>query len=326
MENTENNVNDGLVNAEIVNNAITSASDNREIVSTDVSNSNVQEGSENQNLTTTKDQWNEAKEQELGYHEQVITYYRGADFMLGQSLEAIRVNKLFTRDYSTFEDYVVKKWSMSVRRAYQLMECYKVIETLSVEINNAVDNVKLPLPMHEGQTRALVGLPVEDMKIAWINATQQGANPDPTGAEVKAEVAKVAVHAPLKSKKMKKKEKSAKVAFSHRVTINKDGTEVTVNATPISAIGDVVSVTLDVASEAMLKKALTAIATTKVAKYVIKAVKAAPVDTPVINDNAVIDDTAVMSEERNNDVLSGNSGDNGDVTGTSSCLMEMEVA
>ena len=61
----------------------------------------------------------------------------------------IRDNRLYRETYGTFEEYCKEKWNLERRRAYQLIDGYKVSE-----------NVQNFAQMKESHTVKLVKLPV----------------------------------------------------------------------------------------------------------------------------------------------------------------------
>lgn len=78
---------------------------------------------------------------------------------VGAALLRVRDQRLYRYDFGTFEDYCEKRWQMSRRRAYQMIEASAVV--LSVNNCSQPNGDPIPLPENEGQARALVGLDPE---------------------------------------------------------------------------------------------------------------------------------------------------------------------
>lgn len=70
---------------------------------------------------------------------------------VGQALAAVRDQRLYRDEYGTFEEYTEKRWNLTRRRAYQLLDAAKVTAELTE------NNCSL-LPATESQARELSGL------------------------------------------------------------------------------------------------------------------------------------------------------------------------
>jgi phage N-6-adenine-methyltransferase len=101
---------------------------------------------------------------------------------VGEALREIRDAGLYLERYLSFEDYCEQRWSMSRKRAYDLMAGSAVVEAMSPmgDIKN---------PQNERQARELAPLreQPEEMAAAWEEASADGA---PTAAKVKEAVAR----------------------------------------------------------------------------------------------------------------------------------------
>ena len=95
--------------------------------------------------------------------ESVIESGLKAFIEVGNALLEIRDSKLYRQDYKTFEDYCRKRWSMSYRRAAQLMDAAEVV----LNLNNCSES-----PTHESQLRPLAGLEPEEQREAWKKAVE----------------------------------------------------------------------------------------------------------------------------------------------------------
>ena len=92
---------------------------------------------------------------------------------VGNALLQIRDERLYQRDYDTFEDYCRERWQMSRSRAHRLIDAATVAGNLLPIGNN---------PTHESQVRPLTKLEPEEQRAAWKLAT--AINPNPTAREV----------------------------------------------------------------------------------------------------------------------------------------------
>lgn len=95
---------------------------------------------------------------------------------VGEALLVVRDQKLFRREYATFEDYCVAKWQISRSRAYQLMSAAELVSTF-------VDK-GLPAPSSEALARALAAVPEDDQGTVWTTVVNGGEKP--TAAAIRA--------------------------------------------------------------------------------------------------------------------------------------------
>ncbi len=110
--------------------------------------------------------------------EQVIELGLATFISVGNALLEIRDSKLYRDTHATFEDYCRQRWEMSRQRAHQLIDASEVARNLSTIVDTA--------PTHESQVRPLTGLPAEQQRAAWTEATRD--TPQPTAKKVAAAV------------------------------------------------------------------------------------------------------------------------------------------
>lgn len=81
---------------------------------------------------------------------------------VGNALLEIQARKLYLDDdYSTFEQYCAKRWSISRSQAYRMIQAAEVVGHLA-------EDHDLPLPIHEAQTRVLAKLKEpEAIRAVW---------------------------------------------------------------------------------------------------------------------------------------------------------------
>jgi hypothetical protein len=98
-----------------------------------------------------------AENQKLNVLENTIA--RGLRYYIevGQALLTIRNEELY-KTYGTFEDYCEKRWSMSRRHAYRLIEANEVVEDL-----RPIGHI----PTNEAQAREIAALPREERAPVW---------------------------------------------------------------------------------------------------------------------------------------------------------------
>lgn len=103
---------------------------------------------------------------------------------VGKALLEIREFKLYRETHATFEAYLKEKWSLSYRRAIQLIDASVVVENMNNCSGLAVEN--------EAQARELSTLPPEQQAPAF-QAAQEAAKTE--GRDVTAKDVKAAVKA-----------------------------------------------------------------------------------------------------------------------------------
>jgi hypothetical protein len=79
----------------------------------------------------------------------------------GNALRIIRDEKLYRREYWTFEEYCEKRWSLD--RTY----CYRLINAAETRARLLPVGDNLALPVTEKQVRPLNSLPPEQQAEAW---------------------------------------------------------------------------------------------------------------------------------------------------------------
>jgi hypothetical protein len=67
---------------------------------------------------------------ELRECEAIIERGKAAFFEVGRALQTIRDKKLYGKPYVTFEEYCQKRWDISRRRAYELMDVVPVLDNV----------------------------------------------------------------------------------------------------------------------------------------------------------------------------------------------------
>jgi hypothetical protein len=98
---------------------------------------------------------------------------------VGSALATIRNERLYRKEFGTFEDYCRAKWSMSRQRANQLVDAADLAKQLTTTV------VK---PESERQTRPLSALPPEQRADAWREATETAPAGRITAAHVQSVV------------------------------------------------------------------------------------------------------------------------------------------
>jgi hypothetical protein len=108
---------------------------------------------------------------------------------VGAALLTVRDERLYRREFATFEDYCVAKWQISRPHAYRLMDAARVVSPMG-DIENP--------PTNERQVRELGRVPEEKRVEVWDKANER-TDGQPTAADVRAaanETAGVAAPAP----------------------------------------------------------------------------------------------------------------------------------
>jgi hypothetical protein len=122
----------------------------------------------------------EAEVSQLAEHEQVIEHGVQTFYEVGRALLDIRNRRLYRENFGTFEDYCRDRWGMDKRYANRTIEAAALVTQMG-PIG--------PIPRTESQARELVGLPAEDARDVYREATDR-SNGHPTAAtirEVRAE-------------------------------------------------------------------------------------------------------------------------------------------
>lgn len=101
----------------------------------------------------------------------------------GLALAAIRDERLYRIEFSTFEDYCQSRWSISRPRAYELIGAAEVVQSLSA---TADKNTKLP--DREWQVRPLTKVPEEKRPEVWAEAVELAGEEKVTRTHVEAAI------------------------------------------------------------------------------------------------------------------------------------------
>lgn len=125
-----------------------------------------------------------SEQQELERHEATIRAGLDTFVTVGNALTAIRDNKLYRAEYATFDEYTRGRWGIGRARAYQLMDSAAAVEAVSTIVD-------IPPPANEAQARPLAGLPPEQQREVWKQASATAPGGKVTGAHVQQVAAKV---------------------------------------------------------------------------------------------------------------------------------------
>lgn len=87
---------------------------------------------------------------DLDHYELIVDEGRAIFVRVGEALQAIRDQKLYSDKYTTFEEYAERRFGFTKRRANQLISA-------SVTVSELKEQIVLgqPLPANEGQARAI---------------------------------------------------------------------------------------------------------------------------------------------------------------------------
>lgn len=120
---------------------------------------------------------------------------------MGRALATIRDRQLYRGEYITFADYCKERWNKSARHAYMLIEGFKVVEQLQMELaavsnvnhgsQDNSDNNYYNLPTKERQTRELAKLPTEARAEVWQEAQKDAGTKQPSGRQIRDTAAKL---------------------------------------------------------------------------------------------------------------------------------------
>jgi hypothetical protein len=145
----------------------------------------------------------------LDGHEQVIERGLKTFVEVGQALLAIRDGRLYRAQFTTFDDYVLRRWGIARTRAYQLMDAATVSTTVDVE--------------NEAQARALAPLKAdpEAIETVWNEAVEKTGG-KPTAAALRDAVRRQAAPPMDHAEAVEITEKIRQALASLRETINGD--------------------------------------------------------------------------------------------------------
>lgn len=95
----------------------------------------------------------------LKQHEEIIEFGIKSFVSVGQSLLAIRDERLYEDGYDSFDSYCKQKWGFTRQRAHQMIEAADVVSDVSTIVDTQTKKSKqkttIPLPKNESQARAL---------------------------------------------------------------------------------------------------------------------------------------------------------------------------
>jgi len=116
---------------------------------------------------------------QLAVYEAVIERGLATFVDVGNALAAIRDDRLYRRDYRTFEDYCRERWGISKTQANRLISAHEVVGNLTpIGV----------IPSTESQARPLTRLEPSEQIAAWQEAVTTAPNGKVTAAHVAAVV------------------------------------------------------------------------------------------------------------------------------------------
>jgi hypothetical protein len=121
-----------------------------------------------------------AEVQTLQHYEEIITKGVKTFVEVGQALLAIRDQRLYRQEYSSFEDYLRQRWELSRSYAHELIEASVVVQNVS-----AIANI---VPVNGAQARPLTTLQPEQQREVWREAVETAPPSGITAAHVKKTV------------------------------------------------------------------------------------------------------------------------------------------
>lgn len=113
---------------------------------------------------------------QLAEHEAVIERGIKTFYEVGLALADIRDRKLYRAEYGTFEEYAERRWQMSRRRAYQMIEAAGVVHNFS--------HSEIDAPATESQARELSRVPELERVAVWAETVERTRG-KPTAAAVR---------------------------------------------------------------------------------------------------------------------------------------------
>lgn len=110
--------------------------------------------------------------------EKTIQKNLSAFYEVGFALMQIRDNRLYRESYGTFEEYCKEKWGLERRRAYQLIDGYKVSENVNARTQTEyqlrpLTRIKDPEEQREVYQRAVETAPKGKVTAKHIEETVQ---------------------------------------------------------------------------------------------------------------------------------------------------------
>ena len=144
---------------------------------------------------------------ELEHHESIIQDGLKSFEFVGNSLRAIRDEKLYQENFDTFEAYCKTRWNLSRPHAYRMIDAATVVSNLSPIGDKRIDNAKVILPSSESQARALAESAddAESQKKVWQAVVKESDGKPITAAAIKRKADEIL---PPKIKETPKPEKA----------------------------------------------------------------------------------------------------------------------
>lgn len=127
--------------------------------------------------------WTEQDETALRYNEQVIEDGLETYMKVGQALMEIRDNRLYRKEFQTFEEYCREKWGRSRRWANRIIKSSEVAGV----IGNGTHGSQIPETERQARPLTKLDNPMDQAE-AWGNAVANSKTGQPTAKEVEAEV------------------------------------------------------------------------------------------------------------------------------------------
>lgn len=131
---------------------------------------------------------NEIERVELARHEDVIRRGIGTFVEVGQALLAIRDQRLYRAEFTSFDAYCRDRWGFQKPRATQLIQAAQISQSLVTSGN--------PSPTSEREVRPLVGLAPDAQREAWQRAVETAPDGKITAGHVQRVVDEMTRPAP----------------------------------------------------------------------------------------------------------------------------------
>lgn len=195
--------------------------------------------------------WTEQDEVALQYNEQIIEKGLETYMKVGYALMEIRDNRLYRKDFNTFEEYCQEKWGKSRYWAYNFIKASEVAGVLE-----SVDNCQ-QIPETESQARPLTKLETPEQQAeAWSNAvanTQQKSG-KPTAKEVDDEVKKLQAKLKEHEKALLEKQREIAQKEAEVANLKQSNTFVTTQLKEKETLIEGIQATLKDSAEALAQK------------------------------------------------------------------------
>ncbi len=119
---------------------------------------------------------NAQSDTQLADLENTIRREQEAFFEACSAMRAIVEKRLYKARHRSLETYLRAKFGMSRSRAYQLVDCDRVMENLSTKVDKSM------LPRNERQVRSLAHLPPDEQLLHWLSIRDGNATKKPPSA------------------------------------------------------------------------------------------------------------------------------------------------